>query len=99
MTAYLGLDAQEYSSGSSVRKRATISKMGNSQMRSRLYLAALGGVRGKNSPLQTFYQRLVNRGKSKKLALVASSRKIAVWAWAVFQQGVDFDPSRFATAN
>jgi transposase len=96
ITAYMGLDAQESSSGTSVWKRPTISKMGNSPMRARLYLAALGGVRAKESPLRDFYQRLVGRGKSKKLALVASSRKIVVWSWAVFQQGVEFDRSRFA---
>lgn len=96
ITAYMGLDAQESSSGSSVWKRPTISKMGNSSMRARLYLAALGGVRAKEGPLPDFYKRLVGRGKSKKLALVASSRKIVVWSWAVFQQGVEFDRSRFA---
>jgi transposase len=99
ITAYLGLDAQESSSGSSVWKRPRISKMGNSRMRARLYLAALGGIRAKDSPLRHFYQRLVGRGKSKKLALVASSRKIVVWSWAIFQQGVDFDPSRFAAIS
>ena len=96
ITAYTGLDSQPYGSGTSVHKRPTISKMGNSQMRAQLYLAALGGVRAKDSPLRDFYQRLVGRGKSKKLALVAASRKIVVWSWAVFQQGVEFDRSRFA---
>ncbi|MCP4422430.1 MAG: IS110 family transposase [Chloroflexi bacterium] len=47
ITAYLGLDAQESSSGSSVWKRPTISKMGNSRMRARFYLASLGGIRAK----------------------------------------------------
>jgi len=97
ITAYTGLDSQPFGSGTSVHKRPTISKMGNSQMRARLYLAALGGVRGKESPLRDFYQRLVGRGKSKKLALVAASRKIVVWSWAIFQQGVEFDRTRFAT--
>lgn len=97
ITAYTGLDAQPFGSGTSVHKRPTISKMGNSQMRARLYLAALGGVRGKDSPLREFYLRLVGRGKSKKLALVAASRKIVVWSWAIFQQGVEFDRARFAT--
>jgi len=59
-----------------------------------LYLGALGGVHGKNA-LRTFYRRLVSRGKAKRLALVAAAHKILIWAWAVFSQGVDFDPSRF----
>ncbi|MCA9997883.1 MAG: transposase [Anaerolineales bacterium] len=94
-TAFAGLDSQEFSSGHSVRKRPTISKMGSKTMRAKLYLAALGGTRSKNSPLRHFYLRLLGRNKSRKLALVAASRKILVWSWAVFQQGVDFDPSRF----
>lgn len=54
-------------------------------------MGALGGVRGKNI-LSAFYQRLVGRGKAKRLALVASARKILVWAWAVFLSQTDFDP-------
>jgi len=26
---------------------------------------------------------------------VAAAHKILIWAWAVFAQGVDFDPARF----
>jgi hypothetical protein len=57
----------------------------------------LGGVRGKNA-LRSFYHRLVSRGKAKRLALVAAAHKILIWAWAVFSQDVDFDPSRFPQA-
>lgn len=99
VTAYIGLDPKPFESGDTVWKRPSISKMGNSVMRSRLYLAALGGVRGKKSPLRHFYLRLVERGKSKKLSLVASARKILVWAWAIFRQGIEFDASRLATPS
>ena len=54
-------------------------------------MGALGGVRA-HSPLRNFYQALVNRGKAKKLALVASARKILVWAWTCFSRNLDFDP-------
>ena len=57
-------------------------------------MGALGGVRGHNA-LRQFYQHLVSRGKAKRLALVAAARKILIWAWAVLDSGVDFDPSRF----
>jgi transposase len=93
LTAYVGLDPTPYESGSSVYRRATISKMGNTQLRSQLYLGALGGVRGHN-PLRDFYGQLVSRGKAKKLALVASARKILIWSWAVFSQQLDFDPKK-----
>lgn len=94
LVAFVGLDPQPYESGRSVHKRATISKMGDRSVRRYLYLGALGGVRGKNA-LRYFYKRLVSRGKAKRLALVAAAHKILTWAWAVFSQGVDFDPSRF----
>lgn len=99
LAAYLGLDPTPHESGSSVRKRARISRQGSRKLRSRLYMGALGGMRSKGSPLKTFYVRLVNRGKAKKLALVASARKILVWCWAVFRGNVSFDTARFANIH
>ena len=93
LTAFVGLDPQPFVSGTSVFKRPSISKMGDSYLRSLLYMGALGGVRGHN-PLRNFYQALVQRGKAKKLALVASARKILVWAWTCFSRNLDFDPKK-----
>jgi transposase len=93
VVAYCGLDPQPYDSGTSVHKRATISRQGNSNVRRRLFLSALGGVRGQNV-LRSFYQRLVGRGKAKKAALIAAARKILVWAWAVFRDHTTFDPAK-----
>jgi len=94
LVAYLGLDPVPYQSGSSIHRKARISRQGNRPLRSRLYVGALGGVGG-NNPLRAFYQRLVGRGKPKKLALVAAARKILVWAWAVFRSNTPFDATRF----
>lgn len=91
LTAFVGLDPQPYESGSSVRKHPGISKMGDREIRRLLYMGALGGVRG-NNPLKNFYQRLVGRGKAKKLALVAAARKILVWAWTLFSRQIDWNP-------
>jgi len=93
LVAYVGLDPQPHESGTSVRKRATISRMGNRVVRRKLFMAALGGVRGNNA-LQHFYRRLVGRGKPKMVALVAAARKLLVWAWAVFRTQTAFDPAR-----
>ena len=48
-------------------------------------------MRGDN-PLKTFYQRLVGNDKAKKVALVASARKILVWAWTIFSRNTDWNP-------
>jgi transposase len=91
--AYAGLDAQTEESGTTVRGRETISRMGDRQMRARLYMCALGGVKGQ-SALRQYYERLVGRGKAKKVALVAASRKILMWAWAVFRDHVSFQAEK-----
>lgn len=95
LVAYAGLDPQPYESGTSVHRQAGISRLGEREVRRLLYMGALGASRG-NNPLRAFYQRLVGRGKAKKLALVASARKLLTWAWAVFQSGTPFDPAKVA---
>ena len=93
MVAYVGLDPQPHESGTSVHHRALISRQGDRGLRARLYMGALGALRGEN-PLHAFYQRLVDRGKPKKLALVAAARKLLAWAWAVFSSGHSFDATK-----
>ncbi len=90
LVAFVGLDPQPHESGSSVHKRPLISHKGDVQMRSLLYLGALGGTRGRY--LKPIYQQLLARGKAKKVALVACARRILVWAWAVFRTNSPFDP-------
>jgi len=92
LVAFVGLDPQPFESGSSLHQWPTISKQGDAPMRSRLFLCALGGVRGRNR-LKDIYPSLTARGKAKKLALVACARKARVWAWAVFTQDTTFDPA------
>lgn len=95
LVAYVGLDPQLHESGTSVRRRKGISRKGDREVRRLLYLGALGGVRGKN-PLKTYYERLVHRGKPKKVALLACARKLLLWAGAVFLKKETFDPTRAA---
>ena len=92
LTAFVGLDPQPFESGRSVRKQAGISKMGDNEIRRLLYMGALAAVRG-NNPLKPFYDRLVGRGKAKKVALVAAARKILVWAWTIFSRQIEWDPA------
>ena len=82
-----------------MHKPARISRMANRQLRRRLYLAAFGGVRARGGPLRDFYQRLVGRGKAKKLATTAAARKILIWAWAVYRTDTNFDRERHVHAR
>lgn len=94
LAAFLGLDSQTSTSGTSVRGSTAISKKGPAVGRAFLYMGALGGIRGKNV-LRIFYQQMLARGKAKKVALVACSRKILTWAWAIFTTGEPFDSNKF----
>jgi transposase len=89
LVAFVGLDPSTYESGTSVRGRRSISRQGDRRLRSLLYMSALGAIKGKNGQ-QQFYRGLVGRGKAKKAALVAASRKILVWAWAVHRDQTEF---------
>ena len=95
LTALVGLDPQPWQSGGgplgAVYHRPTLSKMGNGEIRRLLYMGALGALRGDN-PLHDFYDRLVGRGKAKKLALVAASRKLLTWTWTIFSTNTVWNP-------
>lgn len=91
LTAFVGLDPQPYESGRTVRRRSTISKMGNATLRRLLYMGALSAVHGKN-PLHDFYERLVSRGKARKLVVVAAARKLLTWAWTLFSRQTEWNP-------
>ncbi|MCX6049185.1 MAG: transposase [Chloroflexi bacterium] len=97
IVAFAGLDPQPFESGLSVHRRPTISKQGAAAIRSKLFMCALGGVRGRNR-LKDIYTALCARGKAKKLALVACARKALVWAWSVFIHDTTFDPAHFLKA-
>ena len=53
-------------------------------MRSMLYMAALNAVRT-NLRMKFFYERLINKGKPKKVALIAVARKLAFIAYAIYK--------------
>jgi transposase len=96
VVAYAGLDPAPHESGTSVRGAGRISKTGNARLRRALYMAAVSAVRC-NPPLRAFYERLLARGKRKKVALVAAARKLLVLMVTLLTHGRDFDPHWAAT--
>jgi transposase len=59
---------------------------GRQALRKSLYMAAVAAIKW-NQPLADFYQRLVNRGKSAKVALVAVMNKMLRMIRSVYQRG------------
>lgn len=76
IAAIVGVAPYNRDSGKNQGRR-TISG-GRHQVRCILYMAALSAIRSKNSSLHLFYLRLVERGKAKKVAIVAVMRKLLI---------------------
>lgn len=98
--AFAGLAPHARDSGSSVRGQRTVGHSGHKALRDCLYMAA--GVAARFNPLlRPVYERLLARGKAKKVARIAVARKLVHLAWAVVVKQQDFDPhyaqSRLAT--
>jgi len=89
VASYAGLTPKITQSGTSVNKSA-LSKLGHKKLRKSLYMPALVAVRY-NPLMHTFYERLLAKGKPKKVALVAVMRKLLVIAYGVLKSEKPFD--------
>ena len=89
-TAYFGVTPYTRKSGSSkTSDRAAISRIGNAELRRKLWMPTLTAIQ-KNPAIKPFYERLRERGKPPKVALVASMRKLLTVVYAVANQGHGF---------
>jgi len=91
VAAYAGLVPRERQSGTSVRGRARLSKIGNARLRRALYFPAITALRC--SPFfQAWAKGLQERGKSKMSVICAVMRKLVHLAYGVLKTGKPFDP-------
>jgi len=81
MVALMGLDPVLKDSGQ-FKGKARISKQGGTHLRTKLYMPTVVAIRH-NDRLRVFYERLLSKGKPKKLALMAAMRKLLRIAFAV----------------
>ena len=92
LAAYCGLTPRERQSGTSVKKRPCLSKVGSARLRKALFMPAICATRY-NPMLQTFYERLRQRGKSKMAAVGAVMRKLLHIVYGVLKHQRPFDPN------
>ncbi|CAZ97332.1 IS110 family RNA-guided transposase [Zobellia galactanivorans] len=90
LCSYVGLTPIIRMSGSSVRGKARISKMGNRKLRNLLFLCAFSACKH-NKACRAVYERIVAKGKSKKLALIAVANKLLKQAFAIAKSGLPYD--------
>jgi transposase len=91
LIAHAGLAPSEKQSGISIRGKSRIAKQGDRRLRSALYMPAL--VAAYHNPvLKTFYQRLLDNGKPKMLAIVAVMKKLLLMIQAILKRKTAFKP-------
>lgn len=82
LCSYVGLSPRIFESGTSVKGRSRICKMGMSRIRAMLYVCAWSAKKI-NKACRELFERLVEKGKSKKLALIAVANKLLKQAFAI----------------
>lgn len=90
LSSYFGLAPNERSSGSSVRGRTRIGKNGHPLIRNHLFLCSFTASRY-NPQCKALFDRIVSKGKSKKLALIAVSNKLIKQAFGIAKSGLPYD--------
>lgn len=96
--ALAGLDPRAQTSGTSVHKRARLSKAGNRHLRHALFMPALS-ARSHQPQVKAYYQHLVEtRGLKKIQAICAVMRKLLHAIHGMLSARQPFDGSRFYAA-
>lgn len=97
--AMAGLDPRQHQSGTSVDKKARISKAGNRHLRTALFMPALV-VSHRVPQVGAYYEHLIqDRGLKKIQAVCAVMRKLLHAIHAMWKTDTRFDPDRFYRAD
>ena len=96
LCSYAGLTPIIRQSGTSVKGRPRISKMGNPKLRNVLFMCSFNACKY-NKACKALYDRIVAKGKSKKLALIAVCNKLLKQAFAIAKNGIPYDDAYRST--
>ena len=91
VASFIGVNPFPRMSGTSVRGKGIISRKGNGYLRKLFYLSALSAYKH-NKSCKDLYERLILKGKAKKLALVAVANKLIRQVFAVAKYNRRYDP-------
>jgi transposase len=92
VAAFAGLVPRLRQSGSSVRGRSSLSKVGSPRLRKSLYFPAMAALRF-NPAIRALGDRMKASGKCKMVILGAAMRKLLCLAFGVLKSGKPFDAS------
>lgn len=90
LIAYIGTSPRKIESGTSVKPKVHICKMGMKNVRAALYMCSCSAIRH-NRACRDKYQRLLAKGKAKKVALMAIVNKLIKQLFACVSKNEFFD--------
>lgn len=88
--AFAGLDPRQHESGSSVKAKPRLSKIGHAFLRKAMYMPAMVALY-KTAWGKRFFARLAASGKPPKLIIGAMMRKLVQVAFGVLKSGITFN--------
>lgn len=97
VVAYAGLNPKERQSGTSIKGKTCLSKIGNARVRKALYLPAINAIRY-NPLIKRLAERLEKRGLCKMAIIGAAMRKLLQLAFGVLKTGKPFDEKHALTS-
>lgn len=86
LIAYVGFSPRIYQSGTSVKGKGHICKMGKSQIRKLLYLCSWSAKKY-NKACREMYERLKKRGKPERVIKIAIANKLLKTCFAIAKSG------------
>lgn len=92
MVAFIGLAPKETISGSSIKGKPRLCKIGHARLRKALFMPALVSIQC-NPVMIAFYHRLKERGKNGKVIVCAIMRKLVHVIFGVLKSGKKYDPN------
>ncbi len=92
--SFVGIAPSPYESGTLVKGRGSISKQGSTFARKMLFMGALSAT-VYNPLIRQQYQRLIQNGKNKMVALTAAANKLLRQAFGVMKSGIPFQSWSF----
>jgi len=95
MAAFFGLTPSTFRSGKSIRRKPKLTKVGPAYLRKLLYLGSCSAIQH-NPICKKFYHRLLDKGKTKHLAIMAVAHKLVRIAFGVLKRQQPFDPNFLA---
>jgi transposase len=92
LVAFMGLAPKETLSGSSIKGKPRLCKVGQARLRKALYMPARVSIQC-NPVIIAFYNRLKEKGKNGKVIVCAIIRKLVHIIFGILKSGKMFDPN------